>query len=593
MMQDSEGLFEIANTDRPDRIADVVFVHGLGGGSHTTWCHGKKGTSDFFFWPERLGNARPKCGVWTFGYAAGITALGNPGMIIEKRAGNFASQLVLKGLGERPLVFIAHSMGGLVVKSLIVASQLTQDVARKRLVGNIRGVVFCGTPHRGSAFASAAAVLGAFLGRQAHVKEMDANAEQLDLLHDHFLAWHQDHPITIASYAESIGLFRKRWFFRPVPLGLVVPRTSANPGVGVIHDVDADHLTLVKPTPSVPAIHDLIFPGVLRFINNSLGSDAAQAERHSTEQDSQQSAAPVHAEVASNIRLAPTKLPATAKHLIGREAELAMLDETWDDPHKNVVVVRGKGGEGKTSLVAAWMAELTMKDWRGAECVLDWSFYSQGTRDQSTASGETFIISALGDFGDPDPNAGGPEERGARLARLVGERRGLLVLDGLEPLQYPPGPMHGQLHDKGIAALLKGLAGQNAGLCVVTTREKVDEIQQHYGKSAIDHSLEFLSPEAGAALLHHSGAQRAGEKFPITADDEELQQASREVQGHALTLFLIGQYLRLTEQGDIRRRDRLKLAEAEAEYQNDATRPYGHAFKAIEAYDRWFAAGDD
>ena len=51
--------------------------------------------------------------------------------------------------------------------------------------------------------------------------------------------------------------------------------------------------------------------------------------------------------------------------------------------------------------------------------------------------------------------------------------------------------------------------------------------------------------------------------------------------------------MKLTEQGDIRRRDCLKLAEADAEYKNDATRPYGHAFKAIEAYERWFAAGDE
>lgn len=294
----------------------------------------------------------------------------------------------------------------------------------------------------------------------------------------------------------------------------------------------------------------------------------------------------------TRIDVPPTKLRHTAEVLIGRDGELTMLDAAWNDSQKNVVVVRGKGGEGKTSLVASWMAELTMKDWRGAEYVFDWSFYSQGTRDQGTASAETFIIAALAFFGDPNPNLGGPEERGARLARLTGAKRGLLVLDGLEPLQYPPGPMHGQLTDSGMAALLRGLAGRNDGLCVVTTREKVDEIKQHYGRSSIDYPLEFLSPVAGAALLHYAGAQRAGEKT-IAADDTELQEASVEVRGHALTLFLVGQYLKLTEYGDIRRRDRMKLADAEAEYKNDATRKYGHAFKAIEAYETWFASGDE
>ena len=37
----------------------------------------------------------------------------------------------------------------------------------------------------------------------------------------------------------------------------------------------------------------------------------------------------------------------------------------------------------------------------------------------------------------------------------------------------------------------------------------------------------------------------------------------------------------------------MRLAEAEHEYQNDATRPYGHAFKAIEAYERWFEGGGE
>jgi hypothetical protein len=294
--------------------------------------------------------------------------------------------------------------------------------------------------------------------------------------------------------------------------------------------------------------------------------------------------------LAKRLEVPPSRLRHAAEVLIGRDADLTILDAAWNED-KNVVVVRGKGGEGKTSLVASWMAELARKDWRGAERVFDWSFYSQGTRDQTAASADTFIHAALTYFGDPDPRQGGPDERGARLARLVGARRCLLVLDGLEPLQYPPGPMHGLLKDPGMAALLRGLAAHNTGLCVVTTREKVDEIKHFYAKTAVDHPLEFLSPPAGAAVLHFCGAQRAG-SARIADDDPELQQASREVHGHALTLFLVGTYLRLTEDGDIRRRDRMKLKDADAEYKNDATRSYGHAFKAIEAYDKWLSAGD-
>lgn len=287
-----------------------------------------------------------------------------------------------------------------------------------------------------------------------------------------------------------------------------------------------------------------------------------------------------------SITVPPTKLRHTAERLIGRDEDLARLDSAWNS-NKNVVIIRAFGGMGKTSLVATWMAELGMKKWRGAERVFDWSFYSQGTNDQHNASADVFIANALEAFGDPDPKLGSAWERGARLAGLVGKVRCVLVLDGLEPLQYPPGPMHGRIKDDAIAALLKGLSAQNTGLCVVTTRERIPDIQQHYGRTADDFELTALTDLAGAALLHDRGATRAGAR-KIARDDKELQTASREVRGHGLTLQLLGQYLRLVEDGDILKRDTVRLADADREYQNDETRPYGHAFKAMEAYEKWF-----
>ena len=295
MTSDRKGVHEIANTKNPERVVDIVFIHGLGGSSHATWRYGNEGDADHFFWPNEIGKSRPQYGVWTFGYAAGFTHLDNPGICIELRAGNLARQLVLSGVGERPLIFVTHSMGGLVIKSLIVSSQLTADPQRKALVANIRGVIFCGTPHRGSDFARAAGKLGRYfgligayaagvvgwalcdwlgrmMGSQPHVQEMESNAVQLDLLHDHFLEWHRAHPnpIAIESYAETVGLFRQRFLARPLALDLVVPRASANPNIGIVHDVDADHLSLVKPPPAPHVIHTMVFVGVRQFIDSTI-----------------------------------------------------------------------------------------------------------------------------------------------------------------------------------------------------------------------------------------------------------------------------------------------------------------------------------
>jgi hypothetical protein len=73
----------------------------------------------------------------------------------------------------------------------------------------------------------------------------------------------------------------------------------------------------------------------------------------------------------ASIDVSATRLPHTAARLIGRDEDLTRLDAAWNDSRKNVVIVRAFGGMGKTSLVATWMAELAMKNWRGAERVFD------------------------------------------------------------------------------------------------------------------------------------------------------------------------------------------------------------------------------
>ncbi len=131
----------------------------------------------------------------------------------------------------------------------------------------------------------------------------------------------------------------------------------------------------------------------------------------------------------------------------------------------NILTFVALGGEGKTSLVAKWAADLAHQDWPGCDAVLAWSFYSQGTREQLSASSDLFLKEALIFFGnDADKefaaSAAGAFEKGQRLARIVGQRRSLLILDGLEPLQNPTEAKAfkpGELKDQGISKLLKDL----------------------------------------------------------------------------------------------------------------------------------------
>src|SRR6266699_209613 len=109
-----------------------------------------------------------------------------------------------------------------------------------------------------------------------------------------------------------------------------------------------------------------------------------------------------------------------------------------------------------------------------------------------------------------------------------------IVLDGLDPLQNPPGPQEGRLREPSLQAILRELAAFNTGLCVITTRLPVADIADHEGTSALRRDLEQLSSDAGAKLLRTLG---------VKGDEAELRGASNEFSGHSLALTLLGSYL--------------------------------------------------
>lgn len=288
-----------------------------------------------------------------------------------------------------------------------------------------------------------------------------------------------------------------------------------------------------------------------------------------------------------DIRIDLTHLPAGAAHFLGREKELAILDAAWDSAGKTAQVeLIAPGGTGKTALIKRWLDKFKAANWLGARRVFAWSFYSQGTGDERNASEDLFLAEAIKWFGVPVEASLNPADKGKELAKAVVASRSLLVLDGLEPLQHPPGPLAGELRAPGLKALLTHLAtAGRPGLALLTSREALKDLDEWANNSTgttrrID--LGNLCDTDGARLLHAEGANKAG-TAPIAADDAELKEASRQVKGHALTLSLLGNYLALAHENDIRQRDQVDWVEADAEIKG------GHAFRVIAAYERWFA----
>ena len=164
------------------------------------------------------------------------------------------------------------------------------------------------------------------------------------------------------------------------------------------------------------------------------------------------------------------------------------------------------------------------------------------------------------------------------MAKLAAHRRTLLVLDGLEPLQNPPGPQEGRVREPSLQALLRELAAFNTGLCVITTRLPVGDIADHDGTSVLRRDLEQLSSDAGAKLLRALG---------VKGHEAELRSASDEFSGHCLALTLLGSYLTDAYNGDIRCRNEV------SEGLSHDVRQGVHARKVMDSYQTWFGEGPE
>jgi len=153
----STGLGEPLYEGQAPITLDVVFVHGLHGDKIKTW------SKDRICWPrDLLKEDLPNARILSWGYDA--RAMGFLDAAGQQSVAAHAMQL-LADLSrrrrtaeemQRPIIFVCHSLGGLIVKDALAQSyhESRQEPIVRPKIASIKpktmGVVFAGTPHRGS-----------------------------------------------------------------------------------------------------------------------------------------------------------------------------------------------------------------------------------------------------------------------------------------------------------------------------------------------------------------------------------------------------------------------------------------------------------
>jgi protein SERAC1 len=254
-----EGVFRVSNRWGGDETprADIVFLHGIGGHPRHTW---QAGDSESF-WPAWLEDELPGIRVLTVGYRSEFTQLQRRGdMAVADRAINVRDWLAGYGIGTRPYAIIAHSTGGLIAKAFVIDGIIasTENSEREEPSQRPQGVLFLGTPHRGSQLADVMTLASGRLFSKSLGSMRTQDSFTADL-HRRFLKASQG--VRLKIYAET----------KPVKAlpgigAVVVPMHSAAiDGIEVV-PLDRNHLTL----PQCAERTDQLFIGTIDFVRRCL-----------------------------------------------------------------------------------------------------------------------------------------------------------------------------------------------------------------------------------------------------------------------------------------------------------------------------------
>ncbi|XP_034756607.1 protein SERAC1 isoform X1 [Etheostoma cragini] len=259
--------------------ADVLFIHGILGAAFKTWRQKDRdmleeekeaeSRDDYTeCWPKSwLAADCPNLRVLSVEYDSHLSdwmakcPAENQRKSLAYRSRELLKKLKLAGVGERPVVWVAHSMGGLLVKKMLLDA--SEDPDMHGLLKNTKGIMFYSVPHHGTFMAEYSVNVRYLLFPSVEVRELCKDSPSLRILNENFLNMAKEKEIKVLSFAETL----------PTNIGpmikiLVVPTQSANLGIGELIEVDVDHLNICKPEKK----DSFLYKRSLQFILEALQS---------------------------------------------------------------------------------------------------------------------------------------------------------------------------------------------------------------------------------------------------------------------------------------------------------------------------------
>ncbi|MCJ1405012.1 hypothetical protein MMC11_008238 [Xylographa trunciseda] len=381
----SEGFTVLANPDAAS--LDVIFVHGLTGHPKRTWSWSEEQTvnhslrskfkrlhlsstasvptrkeSRSVFWPqELLKHTLPNARILTYGYDSLIGhRLGQPvstNTILDVGQNLLVSLAAQRRLQpSRPIIFVAHSLGGILVKEVLRRSESHREYQRDfySVYNSTVALMFFGTPHRGAdpqalvrSVTEKLLRAALFLPNDTLINGLLPNSERLKELREEFSKMLQTKRWKVYSFQEQYGI--------PILNGKkIVEDSSSNlddPTVEITQHIAGNHMQICQFKGFEDSQYEIVAAAFGRL------APSEPVDIHSTTLLGSLAFERMGARL-SNIRKAHHE---TCLWLFEQSEFEDWLNRTKPTEDHGFLWVKGKPGSGKSTIMKAALLETREK----------------------------------------------------------------------------------------------------------------------------------------------------------------------------------------------------------------------------------------
>ncbi len=284
MSEERYKIFSI-NPDDKNTQMDVIFIHGLGGDKYSTWQNSNNES-----WQKWLAKDY-NVSVYSIAYGANMTNWDEDDMKLDETADFFLSSLKSEGIGDKPYMFVVHSLGGLLVKNILLKAQNSKDY--KYLLDMCKSIVFFAVPHSGSGWATLLNYGKVLLRSSNLLESLSKNTQDLHNLTTNFNQLIINNKIeTYVFYETKKVKIEKIIGFKSI---VVVSRESAT----IVHSTNQviplpkDHITICK----IDDRDDDLYKHKIKSIMNKtieINQVSTQKESQSDEQNNSSTTTSIH-----------------------------------------------------------------------------------------------------------------------------------------------------------------------------------------------------------------------------------------------------------------------------------------------------------